>query len=487
MAKRLPSLRSVLLVLFAALEMVLGVERAHAEPRTLVVPANIEWFDTGIDVQASFLFFLTINATGNWTNLPGGQSVGPAGYGSLRLPNAIAPGEPFAALIGRIDETIFAIGDRFKGRSPATGRLYLAMNDITGTFGDNSGELTVVVDQPTNRTITTFEDPVLFLDLVSPDPQPFFARPSLRWTVRNKFLPPFNAELDVFLDGLRANPEPPPPLIFDLGPNSERRGTFELFTGIDPVLPAGDHTITAELRALTPNRELLATSSTMVKSVVPSPPPSIAIVDFKAEPDYQDQGKEVKLSWKLQPTSYCLPADLVLKKKDVGVPDVVVILQEANPSSPGEKKIFVTGKSSPLYYVLSVACKFTPAGTAQPVTAVTDEVKVSFGPIPPAATPNVVNEGPFFTPKQVKEKQSFSASWTFQNVGGAKSDEFDVQFYLDGVKQGNAETVPKFEAGQSKTLKWDIATELLNGIHNVELKRVSDNSSQSYSQFQVIP
>ena len=171
---------------FAALTMMFSRERAQAEPRSVVVPANVEWFDTGIDVRASVVFMLQIDATGQWTNAAGGQPVGPRGYGTLKLPSATAPNQPFASLIARVDQTTFGIGDRFRKRSPATGRLYLSMNDIPGTFGDNTGEMVVVVDQPTNQAATSFEDPAVFLDLQSPDPQPYFTRPMLKWTVKNK-------------------------------------------------------------------------------------------------------------------------------------------------------------------------------------------------------------------------------------------------------------------------------------------------------------
>jgi hypothetical protein len=459
---------------------------AQAQPRTIVVPANVEWFDTGIDVRASTIFFLEIKPTGNWTNTAGGQLVGAAGYGTLRLPNAVAPTEPFASLIGRVNGTIFGIGASFRKKSPASGRLFLAMNDVPGTFGDNSGELTVVIDQPVNRGPITIDDPVVFLDLLSLDPQPFFERPSFRWIVRNKTRPTFSSQLVVFLDGLQSAADPPPSIILDLAANSERSGTFSLFTGVDPVLPAGDHTVKIELWALTPDHKVLATATSSVTSFVPSPPPSIAITEFKSAPDFQDQGKDVELSWTLLPTTYCLPADLVLKKKDYGEPEIMVV-QEASPSVTGARKETIKGTSSPLTYTLSVSCKFSPAGQKLAGTLVTRDVKVGFGITPPPATPNVLWNGAFFTPSTVRAKQSFSVSWTFWNAGGAKSAEFDVQLYLDGVKEGDAQTVPAFDPGKSKNLEWTIAKELTSGPHTIELKSVSNGSSLDYRPFTVVP
>jgi hypothetical protein len=452
----------------------------------VVVPANVEWVDTGIDVRASVAFFLTMSASGHWTNTAGGQQVGAAGYGSLILPNAIAPAVPFASLIGRIDGAIFGVGENFRKRSPATGRLFLAMNDVAATFGDNSGELTVVIDRPANPAVSSNQDPLVFLDLLSADPQPFFAKPSFQWTLRNQRRPAFGAQLIVFLDGLQASTEPAPGLVLDLAPDSERSGTFTLNTGINPVLPAGDHTVKIEVQALTPNHEVLASRSTSVTSFVPNPPPSIAITKFKTSKDYQDQGKEVELSWEFQATNYCMPADLVLKKKDYLEPEVM-LLQEASPSSPGAQKVVIKATSSPLTYVLSVGCKFTSAGQTIPGTTVPKEVKVAFGPLPPPAAPNVLWHGAFFTPTTVIENQSFIVSWSFWNAGGAKSSEFDVQLYLDGVKEGEEETVPELEPGKSKNMDWPTTKKLLSGSHAVELKRVADGSSLDYRPFNVSP
>jgi hypothetical protein len=252
------------------------------------------------------------------------------------------------------------------------------------------------------------------------------------------------------------------------------------------VLPAGNHTVKVEVWALTPAHEVLAMASTSVTSFVPSPPPSITITDFKSTPTYQDQGKEVELSWKLHPTTYCLPTDLVLKKKDYGEPEIMV-LQQASPSLSDAKKETVKGTSSPLSYTLSVSCKFTAQGQKIAGTTFTSEAKVSFGAAPPPATPNVLWNGAFFTPTTVRAKQPFSVSWTFWNAGGAKSSEFEVQLYLDGVKEGDAQTVPEFDPGKSKNLEWTITKELVSGAHTIELNRVSNGNSLDHRPFSVWP
>ena len=149
--------QGLLITAFATLAIALSGEWAQAQTSTtVIVAANVEWFDTGIDVQAGgAVFALSINATGNWTNVAGGQLVDGAGYGSL-LPNAIAPTLSFASLIGRVNGTIFGIGRSFSQGSPASGRLFLSMNDVPGTYDDNAGQLTVVVTQTANKAPTDF-------------------------------------------------------------------------------------------------------------------------------------------------------------------------------------------------------------------------------------------------------------------------------------------------------------------------------------------
>lgn len=474
-----------LLVALVAFAILFGAKEVWAQSSTLVLPANVEWLDTGIDVQSGVVFVLTISATGSWSNVAAGQAVGAVGYGSLRLPNAIAPDEPFASLIGRVNGTVFGIGERFGGSSPATGRLFLAMNDVPGTFGDNSGALTVVVGRGVNHAVTTWEDPVLFVELLSSDPLPFFERPIFRWTLKNRLLAPFSAELHVLLDSARTSVEPPSPVILDFKPGSERTGTFALFTGVNPTLVVGEHTVTVEVRALTANHERLASRDVQVTSFAPSAPPSVTITDFKADPDYQDLGKEISLTWAFQPSNFCIPADLVLTKKDYGEPDLQ-LLQTANPVSPGEKKDIVSGTSSPLTYVLSVACRYTVGGQTQPGTAKSKELKFTFGQGPPTATSNVISDGPWKEPSQPKAMLPLSISWRFRNVGGAKSVEVEVDIYLDGVKQDDEQTIPELDAGKSSKLTWDIK-KLVEGPHTIELRRVSDGGSLGYHPFNVLP
>jgi hypothetical protein len=258
--------------LMLAVVMWSGTKNLAAQ--TVTVPSTVEWFDTGIDLRAGVVFRLSIVATGTWTNTPGGQAVDAAGFGALRLSGALAPSEPFAGLIGRVGTTVFNVGTSFRGRSPAAGRLFLAMNDVPGTFADNTGSLTVVVSQRVNSTITTFQDPVLFLELQSADPTPFSTPPTFRWVLRNRIRPPISGEFIVLLDGVVSSAiSPGLPSVQNLAANSEVGGEFTLNTGTPPHLNAGDHTITLQLRAYTPTHDLLVEANAYVHAFVPPPEP----------------------------------------------------------------------------------------------------------------------------------------------------------------------------------------------------------------------
>jgi len=120
----------------------------------ITVPATVAWTNTGISVTSGQL--LTITATGSacWG---GGHCTGPYGkafaksiggsttcgqgqYAAASSANPfVAPGLSCDALIARIGSTgiPFYIGAQYTVNAPATGALYLGMND--NFFADNSG------------------------------------------------------------------------------------------------------------------------------------------------------------------------------------------------------------------------------------------------------------------------------------------------------------------------------------------------------------
>ena len=121
-----------------------GAVGTSGQSREVRVESRVRWTDTGIDVRA-------------------GQTIGFDARGTVRLgptQNEVAgvdgtpsrrrdAGAPMAnhaegALIGRIDNSAYLfVGDLNSVRAPATGRLYLGVND--GDLGNNSGDFQVVV------------------------------------------------------------------------------------------------------------------------------------------------------------------------------------------------------------------------------------------------------------------------------------------------------------------------------------------------------
>jgi len=119
-----------------------GMRAVATLPRAIEVPASASWVDTGIEVTQGAE--LEITASGQWSNA-GPPAKGPGGFDGYVHPGTVLASAPLAALIGKVGEEMFAVGERFAGRSPATGRLYLSINDTAGTFGDNQGVLKVTI------------------------------------------------------------------------------------------------------------------------------------------------------------------------------------------------------------------------------------------------------------------------------------------------------------------------------------------------------
>lgn len=113
--------------------------------REVVASADVAWNDTRIDVREGQAVYFEAVGRVRWGR---DRQDGPAGErGSTYNPNRPIPGRPAAALIGRIgrDSTdYFFIGDEQGAiRMPASGRLYLGIND--DYLQDNSGNFRVTV------------------------------------------------------------------------------------------------------------------------------------------------------------------------------------------------------------------------------------------------------------------------------------------------------------------------------------------------------
>ena len=87
---------------------------------------------------------VTFSATGTWSY--GVAPVGPNG-GGFNDPGTSVPAAPIASLIAKVGVggSWFFVGASNTLTMPAGGTLYLAMNDTSIGFGDNSGTLTVTV------------------------------------------------------------------------------------------------------------------------------------------------------------------------------------------------------------------------------------------------------------------------------------------------------------------------------------------------------
>jgi hypothetical protein len=104
------------------------------ETRDVTIPAQQMWVDSGITVSRGQT--LNIQASGRWTN--GDPPFGPNGGGHT-WPGTILASADIGALIGKIENDIFFVGENYSGRAPASGKLSLCINDVPGTFSDNSG------------------------------------------------------------------------------------------------------------------------------------------------------------------------------------------------------------------------------------------------------------------------------------------------------------------------------------------------------------
>jgi hypothetical protein len=110
--------------------------------RHVNVSATIDWTDAGVQVRAGQTIYFDASGQVRWgrdrRDGPDGEKNSP--YNPARpLPN-----RPGAALIGRIGDDVFFIGDADDGiRVRNSGRLYLGINDEY--LQDNSGSFRVTV------------------------------------------------------------------------------------------------------------------------------------------------------------------------------------------------------------------------------------------------------------------------------------------------------------------------------------------------------
>ena len=105
------------------------------------VSGQTAWTPSGLGVRRGEL--VRFESTGEVTISTGGPSGGPGGSSDKNAANPI-PGAPTGALIGRINNGApFLIGEQGQVTMPASGQLFLGINDAQ--FGDNGGNFNVKV------------------------------------------------------------------------------------------------------------------------------------------------------------------------------------------------------------------------------------------------------------------------------------------------------------------------------------------------------
>ena len=121
-----------------------GVTGTSGVSRDVRVDSRARWTDTGVDVRAGEM--IAIDARGTVRLGPNeSETAGVEGtVGGGRDRGAPMANQPEGGLIARIGNSpVFYIGERNAVRAPATGRLYLGVND--GDLANNAGDFQVVV------------------------------------------------------------------------------------------------------------------------------------------------------------------------------------------------------------------------------------------------------------------------------------------------------------------------------------------------------
>ena len=112
--------------------------------RTITVPATRAWTPTGISVHQGDRIRIQTTGEIRWTPNANDRARSAGSLDLKTTPGAPMPKAPAGALIGRIDGgQPFGIGDQTSIAAPASGLLYLGIND--DNVSDNSGQFQVVI------------------------------------------------------------------------------------------------------------------------------------------------------------------------------------------------------------------------------------------------------------------------------------------------------------------------------------------------------
>ena len=117
---------------------------AGTTSRTIVVPATRQWTPTNIRVNQGDRIRIQTTGEIQWTPNASDRARAAGALDQKRTPGAPMPNSFAGALLGRIDSgQPFGIGDLTSIVVPASGQLYLGIND--DTVSDNSGQFQVVI------------------------------------------------------------------------------------------------------------------------------------------------------------------------------------------------------------------------------------------------------------------------------------------------------------------------------------------------------
>jgi tetratricopeptide (TPR) repeat protein len=113
------------------------------EIKEVSVPAQVMWFDTGIVLDKGAKIY--IHASGQWSD--GGQPTRYWGANGTGDPwtGTIVPDANLDALVGKVGDVTFTVGESYSGSSPSSGRLYLSINDVPNSFSTNTGAMSVEI------------------------------------------------------------------------------------------------------------------------------------------------------------------------------------------------------------------------------------------------------------------------------------------------------------------------------------------------------
>lgn len=133
-------------ILAAACGLVLAGCGSKGITREVTVAGNVAWTDTGLDVQAQQQ--LVVDAVGEVAANPENRTSpdGFVGKPEWRRYNVV-PDAPHMALIGRIGPAgrPFLVGAAFRAPAPASGRLFLGINDRDTANNGGAFKATVTV------------------------------------------------------------------------------------------------------------------------------------------------------------------------------------------------------------------------------------------------------------------------------------------------------------------------------------------------------